>query len=141
MMLEKKEIDIIELFIDELASRAFYGYAGEKPLVVLAALETAGDVMRENQLNLSQALSSTLLGKEIKRTFVSLVRRTGKIRDPDSSWSNVVTSRKELLVILNERKSVDESFRTITMERTDKILRKYYIILGLQLPYRKQSRS
>jgi hypothetical protein len=133
-MLEKREIDIIEMFIDELASRAFYGYAGEKPLVVLAALETAGDVMRENQLNLSQALSSTLLGKEIKRTFVSLVRRTGKIRDPDSSWSNVVTSRKELLVILNERKSLDEAFRTITMERTDKILRKYYIVLGLQLP-------
>ncbi len=133
-MLEKKEIDIIELFIDELASRAFYGYAGEKPLVVLAALETAGDVMRENQLTLSQALSSTLLGKEIKRTFVSLARKTGKIRDPDSSWSNVVTSRKELLVILNERKSVDEAFKAVSKERAEKMLRKYYTKLGLQFP-------
>ena len=133
-MLEKREIDIIEMFIDELASRAFYEYAGEKPLAVLAALETAGDVMRENQLTLSQALSSTLLGKEIKRTFVSLARRTGKIRDPDSSWSNVVTSKKELLVILNERKSVDEAFKAVSKERAEKMLRKYYTKLGLQFP-------
>ena len=140
-MIEKQELDAIELFIDKLASKAFYGCAGEKPLVVLAALETAGDVMRENQLTLSQALSSTLLGKEIKRTFVSLARRTGKIRDPDSSWSNVVTSKKELLTILHERKSVDEAFRTMTKERTDKIKRKYCTILGLQLPSKKQSRS
>ena len=130
-MIEKHELDAIELFIDKLASNAFYGYAGEKPLAVLAALETAGDVMRENQLTLSQALSSTLLGKEIKRTFVSLVRRTGKIRDPDSSWSNVVTSKKELLVILNERKSVDEAFKAVSKERAEKMLRKYYTKLGL----------
>jgi hypothetical protein len=134
MMLEKREIDIIELFIDELASRAFYGYAGEKPLAVLAALETAGDVMRENQLNLSQALSSTLLGKEIKRTFIRLTQRTGKLKDPDSSWSNVVTSKKELLTILQEKKSVDEAFRTASKERTDKILAKYHSKLGLHFP-------
>jgi len=130
-MIEKQELDAIELFIDKLASKAFYEYAGEKPLAVLAALETAGDVMRENQLTLSQALSSTLLGKEIKRTFVSLARRTGKIRDPDSSWSNVVTSKKELLVILNERKSVDEAFKAVSKERAEKMLRKYYTKLGL----------
>jgi hypothetical protein len=130
-MIEKQELDAIELFMDKLASKAFYGYAGEKPLAVLAALETAGDVMRENQLTLSQALSSTLLGKEIKRTFVSLARRTGKIRDPDSSWSNVVTSKKELLVILNERKSVDEAFKAVSKERAEKMLRKYYTKLGL----------
>jgi hypothetical protein len=133
-MIEKQELDAIELFIDKLASKAFYEYAGEKPLAVLAALETAGDVMRENQLTLSQALSSTLLGKEIKRTFVSLARRTGKIRDPDSSWSNVVTSKKELLVILNERKSVDEAFKAVSKERAEKMLRKYYTKLGLQFP-------
>jgi hypothetical protein len=52
-MIEKQELDAIELFIDKLASKAFYEYAGEKPLAVLAALETAGDVMRENQLTLS----------------------------------------------------------------------------------------
>ena len=133
-MIEKQELDAIELFIDKLASKAFYEYAGEKPLAVLAALETAGDVMRENQLTLSQALSSTLLGKEIKRTFVSLARRAGKIRDPDSSWSNVVTSKKELLVILNERKSVDEAFKAVSKERAEKMLRKYYTKLGLQFP-------
>jgi len=133
-MIEKQELDAIELFIDKLASKAFYGCAGEKPLAVLAALETAGDVMRENQLTLSQALSSTLLGKEIKRTFVSLARRTGKIRDPDSSWSNVVTSKKDLLVILNERKSVDEAFKAVSKERAEKMLRKYYTKLGLQFP-------
>jgi len=133
-MIEKQELDAIELFIDKLASKAFYEYAGEKPLAVLAALETAGDIMRENQLTLSQALSSTLLGKEIKRTFVSLARRTGKIRDPDSSWSNVVTSKKELLVILNERKSVDEAFKAVSKERAEKMLRKYYTKLGLQFP-------
>jgi hypothetical protein len=133
-MIEKQELDAIELFIDKLASKAFYEYAGEKPLAVLAALETAGDVMRENQLTLSQALSSTLLGKEIKRTFVSLARKTGKIRDPDSSWSNVVTSKKELLVILNERKSVDEAFKAVSKERAEKMLRKYYTKLGLQFP-------
>ena len=133
-MIEKQELDAIDLFIDKLASKAFYEYAGEKPLAVLAALETAGDVMRENQLTLSQALSSTLLGKEIKRTFVSLARRAGKIRDPDSSWSNVVTSKKELLVILNERKSVDEAFKAVSKERAEKMLRKYYTKLGLQFP-------
>jgi len=133
-MIEKQELDAIELFIDKLASKAFYEYAGEKPLAVLAALETAGDIMRENQLTLSQALSSTLLGKEIKRTFVSLARKTGKIRDPDSSWSNVVTSKKELLVILNERKSVDEAFKAVSKERAEKMLRKYYTKLGLQFP-------
>jgi hypothetical protein len=65
---------------------------------------------------------------------VSLARRAGKIRDPDSSWSNVVTSKKELLVILNERKSVDEAFKAVSKERAEKMLRKYYTKLGLQFP-------
>lgn len=133
-MIEKQELDIIEFFIDELASRAFYKYAGEKPLAILAALETAGETMRENQLTLSQALSSTLLGNEIKRTFIRLARSTGKLKDPDSSWSNVVTSKKELIHLLNKRKSVDEAFKTISKGRAEKILRKYYTKLGLQSP-------
>jgi len=133
-MIEKQELDIIELLIDELASRAFYRYAGEKPLAILAALETAGETMRENQLTLSQALSSTLVGNEIKRTFIRLAKSTGKLKDPGSSWGNVVTSKKELIHLLNERKSVDEAFKTISKRRSEKILMKYYTKLGLQSP-------
>ncbi|MFH2110816.1 MAG: hypothetical protein ABIJ47_06080 [Candidatus Bathyarchaeota archaeon] len=130
-MMEKKELDPIELFIDKLASRAFYGYAGEKPLVILAAIETSSGIMRENQLALSEVLRSPILGKQIKRAFINLARRTSKLKDPESSWGNVVTTNEELLIILKEKKSVDEAFRTMTKERTDKIIRKYYTKLGL----------
>ncbi|MFH2109728.1 MAG: hypothetical protein ABIJ47_00555 [Candidatus Bathyarchaeota archaeon] len=125
-MVEKQELDIIELFIDELANRAPYRYAGEKPLAVLAALETATEAMRKNNLTLSQALTSPLLGKEIKRSYIRLAKRTGKLKNPESSWSNVVSSKKELVNILHTRKSIDEAFRTVSKERADRVLTKYY---------------
>jgi len=125
-MVEKQELDIIELFIDELANRAQYKYAGEKPLAVLAALETAAEAMCKNNLTLSQALTSPLLGKEIKRAYIRLAKRICKLKSPESSWSNVVTSKKELINILRTRKSIDEAFRTISKERSDNILKKYY---------------
>jgi hypothetical protein len=130
-MIPKQELDPIELFIEELANRAQYRYAGEKPLAVLAALEAAGDAMRTEHLTLSKALSSNLSGRNIKTTFIRLAYQTGKLKDPDSSWGNVVTSKKELLEILYERRSIDEVFMTASKDRTDKILAKYYAKLGL----------
>jgi hypothetical protein len=130
-MMQRREVDAIELFIDELASRAPYGYAGEKPLAVIAALDIAGSTMNEEKMTLSEALKTPLLEKEIKRRFIQLARETGKLKDPDSSWGNVVTSKKELLQILRERKTVDAAFKTLDAERLAKIRKNCYLKLGL----------
>jgi len=128
--MEPQELDLIERFIDELAKKAYYGYAGEKPLAILAALETAADKMRTNNLTLSQTLTSPLLGNEIKRNYIQLAQKTGKLQNPESSWNNVVASKKELIDILHKRKSIDEAFKTITKERAAKIIKYHYTKLA-----------
>ena len=124
--MKPQELDTIMLFIDELAIKAFYGYAGEKPLAILAALETASDKMRKNNLTLSQALTTPLIRNEIKRNYIQLAQKTGKLKSPESSWSNIVASKEELLIVLRKRKTIDEEFKTITKERAEQIIEYYY---------------
>lgn len=124
--MESQELDNIELFIDELAKKARYRYAGEKPLAILAALETAAEDMRNNKLTLSRALTTPLLGKAIKRNYIKLAEKTGKLQNPESSWNNIVGSKQELIDILHKRKSIDEAFQTITEERAAKIIKYHY---------------
>jgi len=73
-----------------LASRAKYGYRGEKPLAILAMLAT----MRSSAITDLNAL--TLLDTHrdsVRAHFLTLARAHGQVKDAGSSWS-VITSDK-----------------------------------------------
>lgn len=122
--METKKVDPIEHFIEKLVDPAHYGLYGEKPLAVIAALKHIQNLQPSPTLraSLTELITSPIPASSIKRKFMTLANQTGKLKDPDASWGNIV---KELPSILRRNKSVDESFRTLTRERVDEIIERY----------------
>lgn len=130
------EVEKISLFIDKLAKRAHLDLFGEKPLAVLAAVEYVYSGFLEGRpdhdASLTELLMSTITSNAIKRKFTALAEKTGKLKAPVWSWSNVVSSKRELIEVLTENKSVDEAFRNLTKEKASNLLRNYYEKLSLK---------
>ena len=129
------EVDRISLFIDKLAQRAHLDLFGEKPLAVIAAVKFINSGFIEGRpvhnASLTELLTSTITSNAIKSKYMALNKK-GKLKAPDWSWSNIVSSKRELLEVLKENKSVDEAFRNLTYDETSFILEKYYDEMGLK---------
>lgn len=130
------EVDRISLFIDKLARQAHLGLFGEKPLAIIAAIKFINSGFIEGRpvhnASLTELLKNTITANAIKSKFMDLNKK-GKLKAPDWSWSNIVSSKAELVYVLKEHKSVDESFRNLTNDETSFILQKYYEKMGLKL--------
>ena len=131
------EVNEINLFIEKLVRRAHHGLCGEKPLAMLAAVEFIhlGFIEDRPQRNASlpELLSSKITSNAIQTKFVFLAEKTGKLKAPDWSWGNIVSSRHKLIDVLKENRSVDDAFRYLTIEQAKDILKYYYNKLGLKI--------
>ena len=104
--------DVVKAFIDELIGRARYRIRGEKPLIVIAALKYSYDsnLYGKSLLNL---LEDPTYGKGVRKVFLELATRFGRMKEPATSWS-VVVGQKELQKAIRSASSVNESFAKLT---------------------------
>lgn len=119
--MESIQTSRIEVFYEFLVKRARYGVMGEKPLALYCTIEHLSEKGVKG-LSLSELLRSTLTSNAIKNRFL----RYGaiKLADPETSWANIVSSKKELLNLLKENRSVDEAFKSLTQDQANSIYEK-----------------
>ena len=135
--MEPIEVNRINSFIEKLVRRAHHGLCGEKPLAILAAVEFIHSGFMEDRpqhnASLTELLTSKITSNAIKTKFVSLAEKTGKLKAPDWSWGNIVSSKHELIDVLKENRSVDDAFRYLTREQAKDILKYHYNKLGFKI--------
>lgn len=93
--MEPIEVNRIHSFIEILSKRAHLGIYGEKPLAMLAIIEYIYYSHIEGKpaikASISELLSTKVTSNAIRVKFLDLARKTGKLKAPDWSWSNIET--------------------------------------------------
>ena len=134
--MEPIEVNRINLFIDRLSKRAHHGIYGEKPLAMLAIIEYIYHSHIEGRppikTSISKLLSTTLSSNTIRVKFLRLANKTGKLKAPEWSWSNIVTNKKELIYELNKNRSVDKALQLLSKGQAEEILKHYYHTMGFK---------
>jgi hypothetical protein len=113
--MEPSRTSRIEHFYDLLVKRALYDVHGEKPILLLASFEHIHRVGNTGQ-TLSSILKSDLTSNAAKKRFVKFAE--GKLAEPETSWYILVKNPGEMLQVLKDNSSVDESFSALKKRRS-----------------------